>query len=443
MKPGCAALALFLFACSKQPWFADSSAAESARVGEVNLGQKGSSGHVAVASEDGLPATSTTAAGTDTRADAETDGAPTLRLPRFYGALSRLEAGERQAPVRIAWFGDSHTAADFLTGELRGQLQERYGNAGPGFVHVGIDSTRHDEVSSSASGRWQRQPASPAAFYEQDDAVFGLAGMRAHVREGTALLRPRAEPGHVNWEFVVRPTSATARLALAAPGVNSTRVDFPSKVTGDALVQRRGSQLFGVTYRTDASAELHVQARSLDVFGAFGESDASGVVLDVMGINGARIRTMLAWHEGVWLGELAERAPDLVVLAYGTNEAGDGNPITRYEEDYRRVMERVAAAAPEADCLLVGPTARGSGQERQVHRTLQLDELQARVAHELGCAYFSLFEAMGGAGSYERWAGAEPRLASSDGVHLTQEGYRRLGRLLAGRLLASQRAYAW
>ncbi len=364
-----------------------------------------------------------------------------LALPRFYRALARL-GQDQMSTVRIAWFGDSHTAADFMTGELRRNLQDQFGDGGPGFVHVAISNTRHDQIRTSASGTWKREPRSPTAYYEQEDGMFGLSGMRARAESGSALLRPHQRDTALNWELVVRPVKRRATIQLVGPGAEPRTADFRDGSDGQQRppeVRARGSQLLGMSYKTTAGAELHVKVLGAEVFGAFGENPRGGVVLDTLGINGARARTMLAWHEGVWMGELAERAPSLVVLAYGSNEAGDGGTVESYAGDYRKIMDRVAAAVPEADCLLVGPTDRGEGQEGAAQRAAQIDALQRRVADELGCAYFSLFDEMGGLGGFRKWARSSPSLASSDGIHLTQEGYRRLGAVLSSRLFMSYR----
>src|SRR5690606_23466976 len=58
-------------------------------------------------------------------------------LARFFEALARLETGQADGPVRIVQLGDSHTAADVLTGTARRALQERFRDGGRGFVAVG------------------------------------------------------------------------------------------------------------------------------------------------------------------------------------------------------------------------------------------------------------------------------------------------------------------
>lgn len=56
------------------------------------------------------------------------------------------------------------------------------------------------------------------------------------------------------------------------------------------------------------------------LFGVVVEGDKPGLVLDTVGLNGARLATFLAWEPDAWSAELARRKPELVVIAFGTNE---------------------------------------------------------------------------------------------------------------------------
>jgi hypothetical protein len=60
---------------------------------------------------------------------------PTGAMAGFYDALTRSERGE--ATAHILHYGDSHVAADWLTGALRRNLQRCFGDAGAGFVLAG------------------------------------------------------------------------------------------------------------------------------------------------------------------------------------------------------------------------------------------------------------------------------------------------------------------
>ncbi len=92
--------------------------------------------------------------------------------------------------VRVLWFGDSHTAADYMTDRVRRGLQERFGSGGPGFVRIGLANYRHAGLKVSRDGAWRIEPHPPARRSRQDDGVFGLGGLRA---VGEASARARLE----------------------------------------------------------------------------------------------------------------------------------------------------------------------------------------------------------------------------------------------------------
>ena len=54
-------------------------------------------------------------------------------------------------------------------------------------------------------------------------------------------------------------------------------------------------------------------------------------------------------------------------------------------------------------------------------------EVQERIAIEEGCAWYSVFDAMGGEGAMGRWFKASPRLGWGDFAHATPAGAKVLG----------------
>jgi lysophospholipase L1-like esterase len=131
------------------------------------------------------------------------------------------------------------------------------------------------------------------------------------------------------------------------------------------------------------------------------------------------------------------RAPALIVLAYGTNEAAGSIAPERYQSQLGELVKRAKKGAPEADCLLLGPPDMADPNGVSLPRVIELDRATERAAEGSGCAYFSLFQAMGGEGSMARFVAATPPLAIRDRVHLTARGYEKLGGVLATELLAA------
>jgi lysophospholipase L1-like esterase len=206
------------------------------------------------------------------------------------------------------------------------------------------------------------------------------------------------------------------------------------RIDTDAEVAGPGYAVYEVE---DGPHQLEVRARgdgTIRIFGVSLDREAPGVRLDTVGINGSRARFHLLWHDGVYREHLARREPDLVVLAYGTNEAGDSLSMEAYADHLRRVIRRVQEVAPESSCLLLGPTDRpinqGRGRRRGPYvdrpRTASVNEAQRLVSQELGCGYFDLVAFMGGPMSMVDWVAADPPHGARDHIHLTRHGYQRL-----------------
>ena len=191
----------------------------------------------------------------------------------------------------------------------------------------------------------------------------------------------------------------------------------------------------------DSAHVLRLQPAGDGPVGLYGvvlERSSGGVVIDQLGIPGMRAEVHLHWQGQVWAEQLARRAPDLVVLAYGTNDVGDPQSAADYAAEWLRVLQRVRAAAPQAACVLVGPTDRLAKDDRghwqPFARTPEVIAVQRRVAAQMGCGHWDAVAVMGGQGSMERWRRAG--LAARDGVHLNRAGYTRLAELFDAALHA-------
>ncbi|MFO0661540.1 MAG: GDSL-type esterase/lipase family protein [Polyangiaceae bacterium] len=358
-------------------------------------------------------------------ASASASGAPATvakgPLGHFRGALSDLASGARKKPVRIAWIGDSHTAADFWTGAARKKLQEKYGDAGQGFVHVGwgTGKYRHDGFKLDPR-KWETVPAQPATSAKTDDGVFGLGGIRFEAAEPSAsasLSLQGTGEGKVTWDLAYRnPAGSSLRVKVDG----GKPIDLGE--TKGALIQHRS---FSGNF---AGGKLEVEAVSgrPQLFGAVVERDQPGIVLDTLGIGGARVATTLVWDEPSWTSELTRRAPQLVVVAFGTNESQEKSGTEeRYQRQMDSLLTRVRAAAPDADCVVITPMDRSKVEAEQ--RLPKIAKGFAAAAAKHRCVVWSAFDVMGGEGSMQAWINENPPRAQADGIHLSARGYAWLG----------------
>lgn len=362
-------------------------------------------------------------------------------LAPFLAKLAALKA-KRIRRVRITHYGDSHVTSDVMTGELRARLQAEYGDGGPGFVLVGKPwpTYTHALVKTGAdAGAWRAERVWAkygAGRPKPRDDLFGLAGVSVSSRQNASTwleLRRRA------------PLASLDLYALRQPG--GGRLDL---VVGG----QRARWLFTVGSEKEAAfadvslppgttrVELHASLGEVRLFGADLSSGRPGVVYDVLGLNGARAATLLAYAEPLWSEQLRRLGPDLVVLAFGANEV-DNEQLTReaFARGFDELLLRLRRMLPTAACLVIAPPDRGryrrkTGWEIPENQGFILEE-ERRLARARGCAFWDQRAAMGGAGGILRFLAASPPLAQSDRVHLTGRGYRLLAEALHAALVAA------
>lgn len=354
-------------------------------------------------------------------------------LRSFHAALRRAERGEGQA--RVVVYGASHVASDTWTGMTRRLLQQRFGDAGHGFVLPAAPwrSYRHDGVIVESPRRgWEARRYSRGQTAPER---FGLAGVAV-------------ETDAAAWGRVTTNRQRASRYELfyeAQPGGGTFDVlidgQFVTRVPTAAPMALGAYQLF---HLEDGPHTFEVRPHGdgrVKLYGVAVEREAPGVILDALGINGARAAAQLQWDEALYQEHLRRRTPDLVVLAYGTNESGDDEqPIQNYEAQLRQVVERMQRTVPMASCLLVGPSDRPivarDGTATPRARTFDVIAVQRRVARDYGCGFFDLVAFGGGPLHMVQWSAASPAWGASDRVHYTRRAYDRLGQVIASSLLA-------
>ena len=365
------------------------------------------------------------------------------RLTHVFEALAALEDGHAHDDVRVLQYGDSHTASDIGVSAFRRALQARFGDGGRGFVAVGRPWKTYSEdgVHTGMEGAFvsTRPPGGksspePVAL-EGRNGLLGI-GITAGKQRGRAWAEVAAPASHVELAYAEQPGGGSFDVF-----VDGTRTGHVSTQSADT---KSGWSAFDVP---DAPHRVEVRAAGdgdVVLYGMNLDRSQAGVMVDTLGINGAQIFTPLRWNEDHFAEQMKHAAPDLVVLAYGTNEAVQpGLTDANYERAVVDMLGRVARATPTASCLLLGPPDLGwhtKGKEDwyTLPRLGEIIAMQKRVADAAGCAFFDQREAMGGPGSILQWATEPEPRANSDRVHLRRSGYTQVGTTFATDLM---RAY--
>jgi lysophospholipase L1-like esterase len=363
-------------------------------------------------------------------------------LDAFFRALDAVERGERGAIARVSYWGDSNVASDFVTATLRRRLQRRFGDAGHGFVLLANSDPYyfHNDVVRSASFDWGLTRISGPL---SADGMYGIGGASFRSKAGGAFSR-----------------TGTARTGAFGLAVSRFSIDYLEHPQGERMEVRIDGQLREIVdtradvtrgvFRTyevpDGPHEIELRPLGAGVraFGVALERDTPGVVVDALGVAGSKVRYLSRIDRAHWEEQLKLRSPALAVFHFGVNEGTEGDltfPLDQYEATMGDAIAAVRRALPGSSCLLVSPndlawkTTSGAIASKAV--VPKLAAIQRRVAAAQGCAFWDLFEAMGGSGSMARWI--HRGLGNKDMMHPSTTGAEVLGHWL---YLALMEAYA-
>lgn len=361
-----------------------------------------------------------------------------LPLQRLEGPASAIRdigevmrAAELGARVRISVFGASHVGGDFWTGQIRRVLQTRYGDLGHGFILPAAlyEGFRGSDINLCRTDDWF--PDWAGKRDGRDDGLLGFAGMSVSSKNDASF----------GWIETTKSNPQGRRVsiydvyALGQPG--GGQLDLTVDAAPSEVVSTSAATPTLLRWRLsvpDGPHRLTVSPRGdgeVRLYGVSAEREGSGVILDAMGVRGRTIRSQLSWDRQMAASGLLTLNPDMVVLAYGTNEAADTSyTMEQYREDLRDVLREIRRVVPDVACVLVGPSDRAvekKGAYRVWDRTSAVASVQRQVAPEYNCAFWDLQQATGGPGSMVAWRLMEPPMAAGDLIHFSAGGYELLG----------------
>lgn len=353
------------------------------------------------------------------------------RLATMFARLEELDAHTARSDVRVVQLGDSHTASDYGTSVARARLATRFGDGGRGFLPMGQPYRRLFQSGEAMARGVGFEPLKASLLGIRpagDDGFYGPSGVAMEARAAGSSMTSELTASAESYEV--------AYFTQPGGGTFEVLVDGKSKgrITTDQAIRASASRSFPVTRGSHTLETRAVGDGPVRIFGVRLDDAALGVTFDSLGMNGAKATTLLTSDDAHLREQIARLAPTLVILAYGTNEAGDSTTTpAEHAAAMVSLAEHVKAGAPSASCIMLGPPDRDGRTMTGIHSLPKLAEIiaaQRRAADDAGCAFFDQRAAMGAPDAIGRWASESPPRARRDLVHLTRAGYATLAEAL-------------
>ncbi|GAB3043768.1 SGNH/GDSL hydrolase family protein [Acinetobacter apis] len=329
--------------------------------------------------------------------------------------------------LNVIQLGDSHTAADVMTGAMRQTLQAELGNGGMGwgmpmyFTGQRLALYGYDHVN------WQ-----PISSRTTSNENYTLGGLIAEPKADGAVLTIKNKLQQQDAKDVmvnIRQGIGDAPLQVVDAQGKRTQIATLKQNNQWEQVKLNKLQLpFTVT-------ALHSPQTALG--GWWITNSTPGAVVSAIGINGAQLKHLSRWNSA-WGKALFDDHPDLVVLAYGTNEVYNKQDVSEEKQILISYIQQIRQFVPDSAILIVSaPEILINTQGQCGTRPETLDAFQAMqrdVAQQQHTLFWDWQAAMGGSCKMKAWM--KSGLAAKDGIHFSPQGYQQLGEQLANALLS-------
>src|SRR5690554_2459246 len=418
-------------------------------------------------------------------------------LDVFFQKLQDLEVNQNRK-INIVHIGDSHIQADLMTDMLRQKFQERFGNAGPGFVfpHSLAKTNGSSHVRFSSNANWN----SLRNIYPNDGSPVGLSGIALFTNQNDFVieLTVRNENYTFNNLRVITPenkqlfglANATKTIVIKSNVSKTLTHKIKSGETLSGIAQRykttvtkirQANGLRNNNIRAGASLKIptgemelqkiemtdfiplenqpfisdyyyeyqHLEATdkiylipnkehtSFALNGIVLENNQSGILYHFIGVNGAKYADYNKFP--MFFEQLEALHPDLIIVSLGTNEAFDKLCDQCFYSQLEEFLSALRTKNPNIAVLLTTPPP--SLFKRRTPNNFVESYTNQIISNSLINRYsvWDLYRAMGGNESMQKLV--NQGLIAKDRVHYSSAGYKEQGFLLFETLMETYQNY--
>lgn len=370
------------------------------------------------------------------------------QLHPFFQKLHR-----RKGQLRIAYYGDSSVEGDLICMTFRDSLQRQFGGRGVGFVPImSIQPGFRRSIHQAASNNWTRNTVGAK---NKQALLRGISG-----EYFTARYAPKL-PDTIRKDSLPPPTNAhywatfkgskwfsrtsyfeQGRLFYGRPKLDSNAIALASlSVKADQQLRhftlRPNAQINSLTILDTAAQRLRLDFQVPGNFPLYGLSLESkkGIIVDNFPLRGSDGGSLRSIPVSVLNAFQQELDYDLIIFHFGLNVL---NPQLKdyswYQSKIEKLIEHYQVAMPGVPILILGISDKSTkiGGKMQTDPSIPyITAAQRAAAQNKQVSFFSLYEAMGGAGAMVDWVEYKsPKLANSDYTHFTFKGARKMSNYL-------------
>ncbi len=372
-------------------------------------------------------------------------------LKNFFDALSGLKNNPKA--IRVLHYGDSQIEGDRITDYLRLKLQGQFGGHGPGLISLMPVAPSVINKISNGPG-WDRYNV----FTSKDKRVpHSNFGVLASINRFAGYKKLTDSSAVISSSIAVTTTKGGGANALAYKklklfyGGAQTKTwcefyDGPALVSADSLEEGGSFRIKEYNVGNGSNThQLKFTGKDSPDFYAISLESETGVLVDNIGLRGSSGTFFHQINNGQLKQFYDYLNVKLIILQFGGNATPsikDEKTAINYAGYLRSQINIVKKAAPNASILFIGPAdmsiKNGTAYETYPYLESTRNEIK-KVVLESGCAFFDMYDCMGGKNSMASWV--DQKLAATDYIHFSPQGARKIATLLYSALINEYNAY--
>lgn len=381
------------------------------------------------------------------------EGESSILYPVFHQMEKLKTSGEL---IRIMHYGDSQIEGDRMTSFIRYKLQRQFGGSGIGLQPVVSLYGYQISVKHSASDNWYRYTAFGNVDTTLEHNCYGALGCFTRFtmnRDDTILHDTAVHEAWIELTGSGRTWSGNAAFhqcrifygnnpepVLYELYTNDTLYDADFLPVSNRLNIKQwhfDQPPMKLRFSFHASVSPDFYAISLD--------DDQGVAVDNIPMRGSSGLVFTKIDQDL-LKEMYDLLNvKMLILQFGGNVVPYiAENYSYYEKWFTGQLQTLRKLCPDITIVVIGVSDMSTKEKNRFETYPNLEHIRDALksaSFSAGCAYWDMFEAMGGRNSMPSWVYAEPPLATSDFVHFNQRGARVIAEMFYNALIYEYEAY--
>jgi len=349
----------------------------------------------------------------------------------FFNHLKNLnQSGEL---IRVLHYGDSQIEGDRISSYIRNELQKKFGGSGIGMFAPVIIKGTNISMDLSLNGSWERYTMqcikngniyhkrlgalmsfgrfAPINSYD-NNMYFGEINL--HKSNITYLRTRKFKQCRVFYGYNERPFIAELKYkenTLDAELISTSKQLNTLKWDIDVTLEE-----ITISFKGEDSPDIY--AIALD--------DHAGIAVDNIPLRGSSgtdfTKTDLAFLRSMYQKINAK----LIIMQFGVNLVPYAvDDYSYYEKQFYKQLKTLKGLRPDICIIVIGVSDMSQnkyGRFVSYSNIVKIREAQKNAAFKAGCAFWDMYEAMGGKNSMPAWVNNNPPLARTDYTHFTWKG---------------------